>query len=78
MEAVNECFEKVASFGILPNMIFYLKKGYHMQTATATSVVFVWSAISGSMAICGALLSDSHLGRFRVIVLGSISSLLVS
>lgn len=78
MEAVNESFEKVASYGLMPNMILYLIGSYNMKTAGASSILLMWSAISNVMAIFGAFLSDSYLGRFRVISLGSISSLLVS
>uniref|UniRef100_A0A2N9HND9 Major facilitator superfamily (MFS) profile domain-containing protein n=1 Tax=Fagus sylvatica TaxID=28930 RepID=A0A2N9HND9_FAGSY len=73
---VNESFEKVASYGLMPNMIFYLMEGYQMQVVSATNILFLWSATSNTMAIFGAFLSDSYLGRFRVISLGSISSLL--
>jgi peptide/histidine transporter 3/4 len=77
-EKVNESFEKVASYGVIPNMIFYLMKGYHMQSANGASILFFWAAISNGLAIVGAFLSDAYLGRFRVITLGSFSSLVVS
>ncbi|XP_057969559.1 protein NRT1/ PTR FAMILY 1.1-like [Malania oleifera] len=73
---VNESFEKIAGYGIMPNMIFYLMKGYHMQAADGATILFVWSAISNSFALLGAFLSDSYLGRFPVIALGSFSSIL--
>ncbi|CAL5440581.1 unnamed protein product [Camellia sinensis] len=73
---VNESFEKVASFGLMPNMIFYLMESYSMEAATASIFLSLWSAMSNTLAIFGAFLSDSYLGRFPVIVLGSISSLL--
>ncbi|XP_059433278.1 protein NRT1/ PTR FAMILY 1.2-like [Corylus avellana] len=72
---VNESFEKVASYGLMPNMIFYLMKGYHMQSANGASILFFWAAISNGLAIVGAFLSDAYLGRFRVITIGSFSSL---
>lgn len=73
---VNEAFEKVASYGLMPNMIFYLMEVYHMEAATGTSILSVWSAFSNGLSIFGAFISDSYLGRFRVIVLGSLSALL--
>ncbi|KAJ9559177.1 hypothetical protein OSB04_013791 [Centaurea solstitialis] len=73
---VNEAFAKVASFGLRPNMIFYLMEVYHLEAATGTSILSVWSAFSNSLSIFGAFISDSYLGRFRVIVLGSFSALL--
>lgn len=75
---MNESFEKVASYGLLPNMIFYMLNDYHMEVANATTILFLWSALSNGLALVGAFLSDSYLGRFRVIALGSFSSLLVS
>ena len=75
---MNESFEKVASYGLMPNMIFYLMDSYHMEAASATIILSLWSAMSNTLAIFGAFLSDSYLGRFPVIILGSISSLLVT
>ncbi|KAJ1427599.1 Proton-dependent oligopeptide transporter family [Sesbania bispinosa] len=74
---VNECLEKVASYGIMPNMILYLKNEYNMAIAPATNILYTWSAMSNILSIFGAFLSDSYLGRFRVIFIGSFSSLLV-
>ncbi|XP_031272263.1 protein NRT1/ PTR FAMILY 1.1-like [Pistacia vera] len=72
----NETFEKVASVGLQANMILYLTKEYHMSSAAGTNVLFLWSAISNFMPTIGAFLSDSYLGRFRVIALGTFISLL--
>ncbi|KAK9100937.1 hypothetical protein Scep_024367 [Stephania cephalantha] len=71
----NEAFEKVASFGLLNNMIIYLITGYNMGYAKGANVLFLWSAVSNFMPILGAFISDSYLGRFLVITLGSVSSL---
>eukprot|EP00268_Persea_americana_P054500 TRINITY_DN6241_c0_g2_i3.p1 TRINITY_DN6241_c0_g2~~TRINITY_DN6241_c0_g2_i3.p1 ORF type:complete len:585 (+),score=95.96 TRINITY_DN6241_c0_g2_i3:52-1806(+) len=72
----NETIEKVASFGLLANMVMYLTKEYHIGNASAGSILFMWSAISNFLPIVGAFISDSYLGRFRVIAWGSIASLL--
>ena len=77
VRAANETFEKASSFGLLANMILYLILEYNMDSATGAIVLFQWSAISNLITIIGAFLSDSYLGRFRVIAYGSISSLLV-
>ncbi|ONK69088.1 uncharacterized protein A4U43_C05F19160 [Asparagus officinalis] len=71
----NEIFEKVASQGLLANMIIYLTKVYHMTTATGANVLLIWYALSNFMPIFGASLSDSYFGRFGVIALGSFISL---
>ncbi|CAM8986289.1 unnamed protein product [Rhodiola kirilowii] len=72
----NEAFEKVSSYGLLPNMILYLMLDYGMELAKGTHVLFIWSAATNFMPIVGAFIADSYLGRFLSIGLGSISSLL--
>ncbi|XP_071685972.1 protein NRT1/ PTR FAMILY 1.2-like [Rutidosis leptorrhynchoides] len=72
----NESFEKVASFGLLPNMIVYLLSDYHMSVAQGTNVLLIWSAATNFLPIIGAFLSDSLLGRFLTIFLGSIFSVM--
>ncbi|KAK9139690.1 hypothetical protein Scep_009371 [Stephania cephalantha] len=47
-----------------------------METAAGTSLLFLWSSLSSFLSIVGAYASDSHFGRFRVIVCGSICSFL--
>ncbi|KAG9456122.1 hypothetical protein H6P81_000630 [Aristolochia fimbriata] len=72
----NETFEKVASYGLLANMILYLKFDYNMTTAGGARVLFIWSATSNFLPLLGSFLSDSYMGRYRVIAFGSIVSLL--
>lgn len=71
----NEIFEKVATFGLHANMILYLTERYLMSAATGTIVLYFWNSLSNFLPIFGAVLSDSCLGRFRVIALGSFVSL---
>ena len=73
----NEAFEKVASYGLLPNMVLYLIQDYHLGVAKATNILFLWSAATNFLPVVGAFLSDSYLSRFLTIGLGSITSLLV-
>ncbi|KAE7998717.1 hypothetical protein FH972_003230 [Carpinus fangiana] len=72
----NETFEKVASFGLIANMILYLINEYHMDTVTGFSVLFMWSAVSHFTPVIGAFLSDSYLDRFRMIAYGTAFTLL--
>ncbi|KAJ0008372.1 hypothetical protein Pint_29727 [Pistacia integerrima] len=72
----NEAFEKVASYGLVPNMILYFIGDYHLSVAKGTNILFFWTAATNFMPILGAFLSDSYLGRFLTIGLGSIVSLL--
>ncbi|KAK4376821.1 hypothetical protein RND71_003117 [Anisodus tanguticus] len=73
---VNESFEKVASFGLQPNMIIYLMTFYKMSAATGTSILGIWTALSNGLAIVGAFVADSYLGRFMVVAIGSVSTLI--
>ncbi|CAI9114153.1 OLC1v1014808C1 [Oldenlandia corymbosa var. corymbosa] len=72
----NEAFEKTASYGLLPNMILYLIKGYHMSFAEGNRMLFLWSAATNFLPIVGAFLADSYLGRFLTISLGCFFSLM--
>ncbi|KAK9137215.1 hypothetical protein Sjap_007809 [Stephania japonica] len=73
---VVDCFEELASAGLLLNMILYLVNDYHMEVAAATSLLYLWSALSSFLPIFGAYAADAHFGRFRVLVCGSICSFL--
>lgn len=72
----NESFEKVASYGLMPNMILYLIKDYKMSVSQGTNLIFLWSAATNFLPLVGAFLADSFLGRFLTIAFGSITSLL--
>jgi len=73
----NEGFEKVASYGLLQNMILYLMSDYRLGLVKGQTVLFMWVAATNFMPLVGAFLSDSYLGRFLTIVIASLSSLLV-
>ncbi|KAJ4839895.1 hypothetical protein Tsubulata_003203, partial [Turnera subulata] len=72
----NETFEKVAGYGLMANMILYLRNEYNISNAAGANILFLWSAISNFLPIIGAFISDSFLGRFWVIALGSVITLL--
>lgn len=73
----NEAFERVASYGLLPNMILYLMRSYHMDVVTGTSVLSLWGAATNFLPLVGAFISDSYFGRFQTIALGSVASFMV-
>ncbi|KAL0308596.1 UNVERIFIED_CONTAM: protein NRT1/ PTR FAMILY 1.2 [Sesamum radiatum] len=75
--AANEAFEKIASYGLQPNMILYLIREYNFTAASGTSTLFIWGAISNFMPIFGAFLSDSYFGRFLVIAVATLTTLMV-
>ncbi|XP_006355954.1 protein NRT1/ PTR FAMILY 1.2-like isoform X2 [Solanum tuberosum] len=73
---VNESFERVASYGLQANLIIYLMTYYNMTAAAGTSILGIWTALSNGLAIVGAIISDSYCGRFKAVVIGSISTLI--
>ncbi|XP_061336538.1 protein NRT1/ PTR FAMILY 1.2-like [Gastrolobium bilobum] len=72
----NQAFEKMASFGILPNMILYLTRDYGMEAAEATNVILFWSAATNFTPVVGAFIADSYAGRYPTIAFGSVVSFL--
>ncbi|KAF5788071.1 putative proton-dependent oligopeptide transporter family, major facilitator superfamily [Helianthus annuus] len=72
----NEAFERVASYGLVPNMILYLMSDYNVGVAKGTNIIFLWTAATNFAPILGAFLADSYLGSFLTIGLGSLLSLL--
>ncbi|WOH16283.1 hypothetical protein DCAR_0935833 [Daucus carota subsp. sativus] len=71
----NEAFERVASFGLLPNMIKYLMNEYHMSMVAGTNLISIWSAATNFLPVVGAFIADSFAGRYPVIGVGSLISL---
>ncbi|KAK4283818.1 hypothetical protein QN277_000729 [Acacia crassicarpa] len=72
----NEALDKVANVGLHINMITYLMQDYHYDPASAAIVMNTWNGVSHFMTIFGAFLSDSYLGRYRVISIAIIFELL--
>ncbi|MED6212805.1 hypothetical protein PIB30_087050, partial [Stylosanthes scabra] len=72
----NEAFERLASIGLMPNMILYLTRVYGMETAAATNFLLLWSAAANFTPLIAALLADSFVGRYSMIAFGSLASLL--
>ncbi|CAK7353220.1 unnamed protein product [Dovyalis caffra] len=59
----NEAFERVASFGLLTNVISYLPREYAMDAAQGAQVLFFLSSATNFSPILGAFLADSYVGR---------------
>ncbi|XP_010519892.1 PREDICTED: protein NRT1/ PTR FAMILY 1.3 [Tarenaya hassleriana] len=72
----NQALEKVAYYGVIPNMIVYMTREYGMGAAEAANALFLWSAATNFFPLLGAFLSDCYSGRFLVVGLGSSISLL--
>lgn len=76
--SANEALDKVANVGLHINMISYLSLDYHYDPASVAIIMSLWNAVSHFMIIFGAFLSDSYLGRYRVISGAILFELLVS
>ncbi|KAL9440220.1 hypothetical protein AB3S75_018973 [Citrus x aurantiifolia] len=72
----NEAFERMASMGLMPNMILYLCGEYNMETTAGTNVLLIWTAATNFLPIIGAFLADSCVGRYPMIGFGCITCLL--
>ncbi|ESW22633.1 hypothetical protein PHAVU_005G169300 [Phaseolus vulgaris] len=72
----NEALAKVASVGLVPNMVLYLMEYYRMGAVKATKILFLWSAATNFGPVVAAFGADAYLGRFVAIGLGSILSFL--
>ncbi|XP_031118476.1 protein NRT1/ PTR FAMILY 1.2-like [Ipomoea triloba] len=73
----------IGSFGLMnmvpvalaANMIVYLMKEYHMDMASGTNFIYIWSALSNFAPVIGAFMADSFVGRFQMIGIGCFLSL---
>ncbi|KAK7255414.1 hypothetical protein RIF29_28823 [Crotalaria pallida] len=72
----NEALARVASIGLLPNMILYLMGSYKLHLATATQILLLTNASGNVTPVIGAFIADSYLGRFLAVGLGSFISFL--
>ncbi|KAG8381857.1 hypothetical protein BUALT_Bualt05G0016300 [Buddleja alternifolia] len=66
-----DAFEKIATYGLMPNMALYLMNEFHMEMSSASTLLFFWSASINFMPLIGAIIADSFLGRFYTIGFGS-------
>ncbi|KAG7608891.1 MFS transporter superfamily [Arabidopsis suecica] len=71
----SQALEKLAYFGLVPNMILFLTVEYGMGTAEAANILFLWSAATNFFPLVGAFIADSYTGRFPLIGFGSSISL---
>ena len=58
-------------------MIVYMRDEYKMDMVTGNNILNIWNAASNFLPVVGAFISDSFVGRYPMIALGSIFSLLV-
>jgi len=77
LSAGNEALARMASLGLLPNMIFYLMGSYRLHLGISTQILLLSSAASNFTPVIGAFIADSFLGRFLGVGIGSSISFLV-
>ncbi|TXG49090.1 hypothetical protein EZV62_024965 [Acer yangbiense] len=70
---VVEVAERFAFYGLAGNLITYLTNVLHEPTATAAKNVNTWMGVSAIFPIFGAYIADSYLGRFKSILLASVT-----
>lgn len=74
----NETFEKLGTLGTSSNLLVYMTTVFHLKSATAATVLNVFSGTTNIAALLGAFLSDAYLGRYVTLGFACVSSLLVS
>ncbi|KAL5799285.1 hypothetical protein ACOSQ4_032169 [Xanthoceras sorbifolium] len=68
-----EMAERFAFYGLAGNLITYFTNVLHEPTATAAKNVNTWVGVSAIFPILGAFIADSYLGRFKTILLASVT-----
>ncbi|KAH9291761.1 hypothetical protein KI387_043051, partial [Taxus chinensis] len=74
----NEVCTYAASTGFSANIIVYLTTQFNIKIIQATHIINITNAGSQLAPLLGAFLSDSYIGRFWTISLGSVFSFLAT
>ncbi|MED6118861.1 hypothetical protein PIB30_006651 [Stylosanthes scabra] len=72
----NEALARVATLGLLPNMVLYLMGSYNLHLAKANMILLLSVATTNFTPLIGAFIADSYLGRFLAVGFGSITTFL--
>ncbi|KAK8664279.1 hypothetical protein V6N13_084077 [Hibiscus sabdariffa] len=68
--------QQTRRYALVPTMMFYLKRNYHMTIAAGQTLINSWQAFTNFAPILCAFFADSYMGRFVTIGLGSVASFL--
>ncbi|XP_009787108.1 protein NRT1/ PTR FAMILY 1.2 [Nicotiana sylvestris] len=71
----NVALMNAATNALTPNLILYLMNEYHMDMTTGSNILYIWSATTNIAPVLAAFLADSFVGRFKMIGLGSVVTL---
>ncbi|XP_057436932.1 protein NRT1/ PTR FAMILY 2.8-like [Lotus japonicus] len=72
----NETFEKLASMSLIANLIVYMHTQYNIENANSVEVFNIWSGFTNFLPLVGAYVADAYVGKFNMLLFGSIASLL--
>ncbi|GER28533.1 major facilitator superfamily protein [Striga asiatica] len=70
-----EVGERFAYYGVSGNLFMYLTKVLGQPTATAAKNVNTWQGVSAIFPVVGGFLADSYVGRYRTILIASVTYL---
>ncbi|CAN4099299.1 unnamed protein product [Withania somnifera] len=72
----NETFEKLGTIGSSSNLLVYLTSIFHLKAITATNIVNIFNGTCNFGTLLGGFLSDTYLGRYKILGFASVSSFL--
>lgn len=68
----------MGSIGTASNLMVYLTSIFHMSNVNAATALNVFNGTTNLATVIGAYVSDSYLGRYNTVGLGTLASLLVN
>jgi hypothetical protein len=74
----NETLEKLASMSLIANLIVYMHTQYNMDTTFSVEVFNIWSGFTNFLPLIAAYMADAYIGKFKMVIFGSIASFLVN
>ncbi|XP_045797814.1 protein NRT1/ PTR FAMILY 2.8-like [Trifolium pratense] len=72
----NETLEKLASMSLIANLIVYMHTQYNMETTFSVEVFNIWSGFTNFLPLIAAYMADAYIGKFKMVIFGSIASFL--
>lgn len=63
---------------LIANLVLYLRTQYNMDTTVSVEVFNIWAGSANFLPLVGAYLADAYMGKFNMLLIGSIASFLVN